>query len=67
MFNDTTRCVDDILTFDNPEFEKHFPVIYPMELQIKKPNTLDKETSFLDLKIKVISNDVHTSVYDKTR
>ena len=28
-------------------------------------NTSDKETSFLDLNIKVISSDIHTSVYDK--
>ena len=28
-------------------------------------NTSGKETSFLDLNIKVIGSDVHTSVYDK--
>ena len=28
-------------------------------------NTSDKETSFLDLNIKVIGSDIHTSVYDK--
>ena len=27
--------------------------------------TSDKETSFLDLNIKVIGSDIHTSVYDK--
>ena len=26
---------------------------------------LDKETSFLDLNIKVIGSDIHTNVYDK--
>ena len=36
-----------------------------MELQLNKANTSDKETSFFDLNIKVIGNDVHTSVYDK--
>ena len=35
------------------------------ELQLNKANTSDKETSFLDLNIKVIGSDVHTSVYDK--
>ena len=30
-----------------------------------KANTSDKETSFLDLNIKVIGSDIHTSVYDK--
>ena len=32
---------------------------------MNKANTSDKETSFLDLNIKVIDSDVHTSVYDK--
>ena len=41
------------------------PYIYPTELQLNKANTSDKETSFLDLNIKVIGNDCHTSVYDK--
>ena len=65
MFNDTSRYLDDIFTIDNPEFEKHIPDIYPAELQLNKANTSDKETSFLDLNIKVIASDIHTSVYDK--
>ena len=65
MFSDTSRYLDDIFTIDNPEFEKHIPDIYPTEFQLNKVNTSDKETSFLDLNIKVISSDVHTSVYDK--
>ena len=39
--------------------------IYPRELQLNKANTSDKETSLLDLNIKVIGYDIHTSVYDK--
>ena len=65
MFNDTSRYLDDIFTIDNPEFEKHISYIYPAELQLNKANTSDKETSFLDLNIKVIGSDIHTSVYDK--
>ena len=65
MFNDTSRYLDDIFTIDNPEFEKHIPDIYPAELQLNKANTSDKETSFLDLNIKVIGSDIHTRVYDK--
>ena len=65
MFNDTSRYLDDIFTIDNPEFEKHIPDIYPTELQLNKAITSDKETSFLDLNIKVVGSDVHTSVYDK--
>ena len=65
MFNDTSRYLDDIFTIDNPEFEKYIPDIYPAELQLNKANTSYKETSFLDLNIKVIGSDIHTSVYDK--
>ena len=65
MFNDISRCLDDIFTINNPEFKKHIPHIYPTELQLNKANTSYKETSFLDLNIKVTGSDGHTSVYDK--
>ena len=65
MFNETFRYLDDIFTIDNPEFDTHILEIYPAELQLNKANTSDKETSFLDLNIKVICSDIHTSVYDK--
>ena len=65
MFNDTSRYPDDIFTIYNPEFEKHIPDIYTSELQLNKANTSHKETSFLDLNIKVIGSDIHTSVYHK--
>ena len=64
-FIDTSRYLDDIFTINNPEFEKHIPDIYPRELQLNKANTSNKETSFIDLNIKVIGSDVHNSVYDK--
>ena len=65
MYNDTSRYLDDIFTIDNSGFEKHSPDIYQTELQLKKANTSDKETSFLDLNNKVIGSDVHTRLYDK--
>ena len=65
MFNDTSRYLDDIFTIDNPEFEKHIPDIYPAEPKLNKAITSDKDTSFLDLNIKGIGSDIHTSVYDK--
>ena len=51
--------------FDNLEFEKCIPDIYPAEIQLNKANTSNKETSFYDLNIKGIVSDMHTSVYDK--
>ena len=64
-FNDSSRYLDDIFTIDNPAFAEHIPDIYPREFQFNKANTSDKETSFLDLNINVIDNNIHTSVYDK--
>ena len=55
----------DIFTIDTPTFAEHILDKYPRELQLNKANTSDKVTSFLDFNIKVISNDIHTSVYDK--
>ena len=57
-FNDASRYLDDIFTIDNPAFDKHIPDIYPRELPLNKANTSDKETSFLDLNIKVIGNNI---------
>ena len=65
MFNNASRYLDDIFSVDNPEFAKRIPDIHPTELQLSKANTSDKETSFLDLNIKVVGSDVYTSVYDK--
>ena len=65
MFNDNSRYFDDIFTINNPEFENYIPDIYQEKLQLNLANTSEKETSFLDLNIKVIFSDIHTSVYDK--
>ena len=64
-FNVTSRYLDDIFNIDYPVFAEHITDIYPRELQLNKANISDKETSFLDLNIKVIGNNSHTSVYDK--
>ena len=64
-FNDTSRYLDDIFTIDNPAFPEHILDVYSRELQLNKANTSDKETSFLDLDIKVIGNNIYTSVNDK--
>ena len=62
MFHDTSWYLDDIFTIDNLEFEIHIPDIYQTVLQSNKTNTWDKDTSSLDLNIKVIDSDVYTNV-----
>ena len=51
---------DDIFTIHNPAFAEHICAsdIYPREFQFNKANTSD-------VNIKVIGNNIHTSVYDK--
>ena len=57
---DLIDMLNDMEIIDNPEFEKHISGIYPTEFLLNKANTSDKETSFLDLNIRVIGSDVHT-------
>ena len=64
-FTDTSLYLDDIFTIHTLQFEKYISDTYTTEMQLNKANTSDKETSFLDLNIKVICSDIHTSVYDK--
>ena len=61
----TSRYLDDIFTIDNPVFAEPIPDILQRELQLNKANTSDKEASFLDLNIKALGNNIHTSFYDK--
>ena len=53
-FKDTSRYLDDMSTIYNPAFAEHIPDIYPREFTLNKATTSDKETSFVDLNIKVI-------------
>ena len=66
LFNNTSRYLDDIFTSITLNLRNIFLIyVYPAELQLNKANTSGKETSFLDLNIKVIGSDIHTSVYHK--
>ena len=38
MLDETSWYLDDIFTIDNPEFEKHIPDIYPVDIQLNKVN-----------------------------
>ena len=66
MFNDTFRYLAYIFTIDDSEFAEHIPDIYPRELQLYKVNTSDRKTYFLDLNIKIIGCNIHTSVNEKS-
>ena len=60
------RFIDDLLSInDGGEFEKNFSQIYPPELELKKENTINTKTSFLELDITISDNQFYTKLYDK--
>ena len=63
MFNDTFRYLGDIFDIDNLNFRNIFLVYIQRNLGLTKQILQTKKTSFLDLDIKGIGSDVHTSVY----
>ena len=65
MFNDTSRYLDDIFTIDNPEIWEIYSRYISSRTSVKQSEHFRKKRNFLDLNIKVIGSDVHTSVYDK--
>ena len=64
-FNTTSRYLDDILNINNVYFDTMVSQIYPSELQLKKVNTSDTETVFLDLHLSISNDVVSTKNYDK--
>ena len=45
-FNTTSRYLDDILNINNVYFDNKVCQIYPLELQLNKANTSDKDLHF---------------------
>ena len=65
-FGKIYRFIDDLLAVnDGGEFEKCCSQIYPEELELKKENVSNVETSFLELKINISDNMFQTRLYDK--
>ena len=50
---------------DGDEFEKYYSEIYPSELELKKENFINTESSFLELSISISDHSFHTKLYDK--
>ena len=61
-FKSTSRYLDDLLNIDNPYFEGMVSRIYPLELQLNKPNT---EAPFFDLHLSISNGFVSSKIYDK--
>ena len=65
-FNFTYRYIDDVLSINNPEFEKNLGQMYPVELEIKDTTESNTSASYLDLLLSIGRyGQLHTSIYDK--
>ena len=60
------RLIDGLNSInDGGEFESNYSNIYPQELQLGKGNTDKRETSFLDLNIKIKDRKFQFGLFDK--
>ena len=65
-FNFAYRCIDDVLSINNPEFENYLGQVYPVELEIKVTTESITFASFLDLLLSIGRHgQLHSSIYDK--
>ena len=65
-FNFTYRCIEDVLSINNPEFENYMGQMYPVELEIKDTTEGNTSASYLDLLLSIgRDGQLHTSIYDK--
>ena len=64
-FNTTSRYLDDILNINNVYFDNMVSQVYPLELQLNKAYTSDKEAAYLDLHLSNPNDIVPTKIYDK--
>ena len=65
IFKDTSRYLDDIFTIVTLNLRDILLIYIKQNFSLIKQILQTKDTSFLDLNIKVIGSDIHTSVYDK--
>ena len=66
QFNFTYRYIDDVLSINNPVFEKYLGQMYPPELEIKDTTESNTSASYLDLLLSIgRDGQLHTSLYDK--
>ena len=64
-FGNIFRFIDDLIALnDGNEFESHYNEFYPPELILKKENTSDTETTFLDLHLYINKGQIQISLYE---
>ena len=65
MLSHTTRYIDDLCIFNYKHFETLLPQIYPHDLVAERNGSDCKSIDYLDVKIKIHEDGLHTLVYHK--
>ena len=67
QFNFTYRYIDDVLSINNPDFEKYLGQMHPPELEIKDTTESNTSVSYLDLLLSIgRDGQLHTSHFHIT-
>ena len=65
-FNFSYRYIDDLISFNNPEFKKYYKKIYPKELELKETTENNFGCSYLDIYFfRNYRNMIKSKLYDK--
>ena len=64
-FEFTRRYIDDLISVNNPRFDKAIEKIYPSELTLKDTTLADGKVAYLDRQIEIRDRQLVMSLYDK--
>ena len=61
----TRQYIDDLISINNPRFDKDIEKIYPSELTLKDTTLADGKVAYLDRQIEIRDRQLVMSLYDK--
>ena len=64
-FEFTRRYIDDLISINNPRFDKAIKKIYPSELTLKDTTLADGKVAYLDRQIEIRDRQLVMSLYDR--
>ena len=64
-FEFTRQYIDDLISVNNPRFDKDIEKIYPSELTLKNTTLADGKVAYLDRQIEIRDRQLVMSLYDK--
>ena len=66
-FEFTRWYIDDLISINNPRFDKGIEKIYPSELTLKDTTLAEGKVAYLDRQIEIQDRQQVMSLYDKKR